>query len=311
MGFPLILFGLAPLVNSSFESDAGGAAPSGWDTAASVNGISLVSSAEFHSAGDGLPSARGLRQNTSSGTAGNKAIARQRVALPELLPIIREAGTEIALAAMFKPTDQRAADNATLVLEQYSGGTSAPGSGALLPPPFSRSFSCGEGNWVLRLAAAAPDPAAAWLDVVLRYDLTAGYNAASDAFWDRVFLGGLVDLHKGFRKIDPEPTAGYAANEGDGAVEIVRTRRPMTKLDLQLANIAHGCEDDLQLKALRRWLAGPLPGTLALWVDREQHTNAGMHYQRVYQDPKLKIEIPPGFLRTHYGFELTAPSEAA
>lgn len=311
MGFPLMLFGLAPIVNSSFEADAGGAAPSGWEIASSVNGVNSVSSTEFHSAGAGIPSARSLKQNVTAGTAGNKAVARQRFAPTDLLALLKLTGTELAAAAMFNPATQDAHTNATLTLEQYSGGSATPGSGALVAPPFTRSFEAGAFPWILKVTAITIDPATVWVDLVLRYDLVAGYAAGNDVWWDRVFLGGLLDLHKGFRKVDPVLMAGYSANEGDGSLEIVRTRRPRTELGLQLGNIADGCEDDLQIKAFMRWMHGSAPGPLALWVDREQHTNVGRHFQLCYQDPKFKIDLPSGFLRANYDFDLVAPSEAA
>jgi hypothetical protein len=309
MGFPMILYGLVDLVNASFE-DAG--TPTGWDTAASVDGINAIDAAVVQSAGDGLPSTQSLKQNVASGAAGAKAITRQRIAIGRLPGFVKEGIVEVGVVASLKVARGVAARNAVLSLAQYDAtGTSAPGSGALLAPPQERRFECGGPDWSLRVAAHRIHASTAYIDVAMTYDIALGaYDATADAWWDRVMLGVLIDMHKGFRTFDIDVDAGYDANQGNGFAEIVRTSKPSSKIDVDISNLIEGVQSDAtQFEQFARWLGSPEAGFLAIWGDRDQLTNARRHFQMAYQDPSYSIEYPPGLARRNYSFRFHAPSE--
>lgn len=314
---PLLIYGLQSLANASFEADAAGVEPpTGWDASAGVNGRNQVSTSAAHSAGDGLPSANGLLQNTTSGTTGNKAVLRQRIdvqTLPSWVKTVDGAlpTVEMVVAAVFRPVGPKADANAFLDVEQYSGSaTTTPGSGTLYATPIVRRMAFGGPDWSLRLFAFGLYDQAKYVDVRLVYDIArAGFDAGANAHWDRVQLGFLCDLDRGFREFALKSDSGCEANEGNGSFELVKVRKPRTQIDIDIVNVMDGSGDDLQLRNLVRWLDGDAPGALALWQDRDEITNAGRHFQRCYRDPSLEVRYPPGLTRRNYSLRLVAPSE--
>lgn len=310
MGYPIILYGLADLSNASFEDDA--VTPTGWDTSASVNGVHTIDSAVYQTPGDGIASSRSLKQNTAGATAGNKAIARVRVAVSTLPAFVREGAVEVAAIVSLKAARSIGAQNALLRIKQYDNtGTTAPGSGALLAAPSERRFQCAGPEWLLRIAASRLHASAAYLDIELVYDIAiAGYDVNASVWWDRVFCGVLIDMHKGFRTFDMTIDSGYQPNEGNGVAEIVSITTPRTQIDVDVNNLLEDLQDDADaFEQFSRWLGRPEVGFLAIWGDRDKLTNAGRHFGFVYHDPSLKIEYPKGVTRRNYGFRFIAPSE--
>lgn len=315
MGRPMLLYGLLPLVNGSFEDDA--ASPAGW-TASGTGAVHTIVSDPVQSAGDGIPSARALRQTVVDGTAGNKAVLTQRLDLAGWPAWLRTGAAgpdapELAAVAMLHGTDAPAQRMARLRLRQYGdpGATTTPGSGTEITTAHARRAEHGEDLWVMRLAATTVDSAAIFVDVELSFD-PAGetYNGESAATWDRVFVGGLVDLARGFRKFDLSTDPGFEVNEGNGTVEFVKVRKPRTEITAELTSVAEGSAEDLALKRMVRWLAGSTPGPLVLWQDRNLHTNETRHFQRVVWADKIGPKYPPGVVRRNYALKLVAPSEA-
>lgn len=313
MGKPMILYGLLALSNASFEDDADGTdPPTGWNDTASVNGVNETDDAQYHSAGEGLPSAQSVRQNVSSSTPGNKAVLRQRLAVSGLPGFVQaEQEVEVAFVAMGRAASPTAAANASVGLAQYSGGTSTPGTGTPQTAPRQRSFKAGaEGTWLLHVVAATLHASTVWLDVSLEYALGT-YGATDHFWWDRAMVGCLCDLERGLRRLDPMQETGVEINEGDGVVEAVRTRKPSTRLDLEVRNVLEGGKDwDAWLHFLR-WANGDAPGRLALWGDRDYHTNARRHYQLATVDKRVRVRYPVGVARRDYRFRLICPSEGA
>jgi len=305
MGNPLILYGLADLANPSFE-DAG--TPTGWDITASVAGINTVDAAVYQFPGDGIPSVKSLKQNVSGGTAGNKAVARQRIAIADLPSFVLEGVVEVAAIASLKVARTVGGQNAILRIRQYDAtGTATPGTGALVAAPAERRFQCAGPEWFLRVTAQRIHASAAYVDLELVYDIALGaYDATADIWWDRAFLGVLVDMPKGFRSFDIDIDSGFNTNEGNGVAEIVRTAKARTSIDIEIRNLPENAD---HLAAFSRWLASEDVGFLALWADRDKLTNAERHFAMMYQDPSMSIEYPPGFPRRHYTLNLIAPSE--
>jgi len=308
MGRPILLYGLAPLVNASFESDAGGTAPSGWDTSQSVNASQQVVADVFHSAGPGIPSARAMRQHVVDGTAGNKAVALQRFQLADVLAVLKAEGGELAAGAAFRPGLSEAMANGILKLAQYQGGTATIGSGTLLTPPASRSWVTAGPGWFLKWTAQEVHASCDWLELSLRYELVEPFVSGAFAWWDRVFCGGLVELQKRFRQWRPRTDPGLAINQGDGVAEIVRVRQVRSDVDVRLVNLLHGSDDELAVRRFVRWLETGT-GFLAMWADSDDLTNAGRHYQRLAHVDDLRIDFPPGVLRRDYDFRFVAPAE--
>jgi hypothetical protein len=309
MGRPFILYGLADLVNPSFES---GDTPIGWDLSTSINGMQSIDTSVVQSAGDGLPSLRSLKQNVTGGDAGNIAIAQQRVAITKLPGFVKEGVVEVAAVASLKVARGVGGRNAQVRLLPYdSSGSATPGSGVLLAPPEERRFECGGPDWVLRVASQMLHADTAYIDVQLVYDVALGdYDADAFAWWDRVMLGVPIDMHKGFRSFDLDPDAGYDVNEGKGVAEIVKMSPARTRIDVEVVNLLEGLQDDAtQFEQFSRWLGRPDAGFLALWGDRDQLTNARRHFQLLYQDPSFSVQYPPGLARRNYSFRFIAPSE--
>jgi len=313
MAKPLIVYGLEPILNPSFEDDEDLDAPTSWVTTASVSGINEVSATVFQSAGRGLPSARSLRQNTQDGTAGNKAIARQRFAADELVSILVEHEQELAIAAPIQPLRQEGLANASLRLRFFdSTGSSTPATGGELTSALEREFVAGGPIWFLMVGAARVPAGTAWVDVDLEYDIaTAGFLADASVYWDRIMVGGLVDLDKGFRggmTVNLEP--GTRTNEGDGTAETLRIRGPRSRISLALANLVEDSRLWSQMIAFDAWLSTGV-GFSAIWGDRDALTNAKRHYQRVVPDRRLRVGFPAGLLRRNYDLRLIAPNEGA
>lgn len=313
MGSPLFLYGLLPLANPSFEADLDGAAPSSWDTAASVTPDQTVTASVYHSAGHGIPSARSLRQNTTSGAGGAKAVARQRLQAPALLAHLKASGGELGVAACLRGDTSTAIQNASILVLQYQGGSASFGSGTALTAPSDRTFDAGGSDWLLRVRAQGVHASTDWLEVWLQYAPTFGFSAGADAYWDRVFAGGVVDLTKRPRLWKPRVDNGLAINEGDGSVETLRVRKPRTEIDAQWTNLledvpASRRQDADALARFERWLE-ECTGTVAVWADRDELTNRGRHFQRVVVSEDVRLDFPRGILRSEYTFRFIAPSE--
>ena len=307
----MLLYGLAKIGNPAFEDDADMAAPTTWDITASVNGVNEVSTSEFQSAGDGIPSTRSLRQNVTADAGGNIAIARQRFSIPDLLAIARENDVELAIAASLKAEAQEGFNNALLRFRQYDGTSDTPGEGSLQAAPSERLFTAAGPVWHLFIGAAKIAAGTTRIDVELVYDIARdGFNAGGSVWWDRVVAGGLVDFDKRFRGgFSSRLEAGVGVNEGDGETELVRTRGPRTRVDCRVANIMQGSRLALELRAFNRWL-GRGVGFCSLWRDRDLLTNADEHYQKTYVDRRFRVRMPSGPTRRDYDFRFIASQEA-
>jgi hypothetical protein len=313
MGKPLLIYSLGNLLNWSFEDDADEADPSNWDITDSNNGLNDVDDAEFHSAGQGLPSVQSPRQNVSSGVVGYKAIAAQRVQMDSLLQILKDTGQEIAVAVMVKYGDPNAQHNTYLDLKQYQGTNLTVGEGTEKSAPTLRSFVLGEGpEWLMAVTAATLHDDTNRIEVHLRYEIddVTYYGASSHSWWDRAFVGGLLDFHKGMKTFSLKPEAGYVTNVGDGVAEIVKLTSSMTEMSMALNNILEGGPYDLGVKALLRTLASNEPGMVALWGDRDRFLNGQRHFQRVIlKNDTPRITYPEGVTRRSYKFSAMAFSE--
>lgn len=318
MGAPLILYGLLPVANPSFDADPTG--PAGWTASGSGAGHLVVSS-PVHSAGDGIPSVLALQQCVSSAATGNRAVLTQRVSaagIPSWMRVASGAASpltpEIGATAMLNASDGAAARCAALGLRQYVGGDATPGSGTEIVPAASRRVEYGlpGATWRMRLSAFALAPTAEWLDVELSFDPSCGgWRSSSLAVWDRVFVGFVLDLRRGFTKWDLETDAGIVLNQGNGTSEIVKLGRAFTTITAELGPLFAGTPDDASFKRFVRWNNGSAPGYMAVWLDRERHTNEDQHFQRAVWTDKRTPSYPPGILRRTYSLTLVAPQEGA
>lgn len=312
MGTPLILYGLLDLEDWNFEEDADGSTSlTYWDTTASTNGDVEVTDDQYHSAGDGIPSAQSLRQNVVSDASGNISRMRQRVDVSDLPGWTRDGVSELAVAAMKRAENSYAARLAYLDLRYYqSDGSATEGTGTEITPDSKRRFATLGDDWRLAVCAAAIPSSAAYVDVELVYDPSRGiWSAGSSVWWDRVFCGLLADLEKGFSDFRVDGDPGYRVNATGGEVEVVKLRKPSVEIELEKRNVLEGSAEDQRMKRLLRWLYGSTPGQLAIWQDRDLHTNEERHFQRVVVDPRIKITYPRGVIRRNYDLSLLAPRE--
>ncbi len=312
MGKPLILFGLAGLANPSFEADSAGTAPpTGWADA-STGGLNQVVADHAHETGDGIASAQSLRQNVADGTAGNVSRLRQRIDVSAVPSWLRgDRAPRYALLVMRRCANDVASRNALPRVRQFggAGATSTPGTGTEYSATARRIHFWGGGEWSLGICSVELGFGVTHLDLELVYDpARAGYTAAADVWWDRAMAGHLVDLSRGFRKFDLKVDSGYRANEGLGVSEIVQVAGPRTEIRADLRNLLADTPDELQARALARWLCST-PGHVALWQDRELHTNEERHFERCYVDPKRDTKYPAGITRRRLSLKLIAPAE--
>jgi hypothetical protein len=315
VGRPFILYGVEELTDHSFEDDAPTTDPPvAWDDSLSVNGQNEVTADEANSPGVGFPSVQSVRQNVDSGAGGNKAIIRQRTAAADVLAFLQEYGNgELAGVAVLKGADSTALTNAVISIEQYDGGTSTPGSGSLKTPSSSRNVSAaGSDNWELRIAAEEIHADADWVDVLLTYDIAlGGYGASSHAYWDRVYVGAVFDLaDKGFRTLSDRVRTGFALNEGDKVVEVVRYTAARTEIDVELRNVLldQGAID-ADAKRFMAWHASSYVGRIVLWVDRDRYSNSDHHFVNAYPDDRVRIRMPRGVERRRYNLRFNANGE--
>lgn len=317
---PLLLYSLQTISNHSFESShAANTDPPGWSISGSVNGDQESQASNLHSAGDGIPSLRALRQNVVNGTAGNKALCRQRLAVPAIPAWMRTGaadplneGLEWALAVMFFGASEAARRNAYARFKQFDGGTVTIGSGTEVAPARARAFECGIGTgWTLQVYAANLRTEADWVDLELGFDLVRGgsYDAGANAFWDRCFFGALADLERGFRRFDVTADPGFEINRGNGRVEVVKTEQASSEIEIEVRDLIEGSPDERAWTRLWRHLAGNDPGYLAVWQDRGLHTNAERHFQRCTVNPKATVKYPTGLTRKDHQLRLIAPAE--
>lgn len=313
MGFPLILYGLQTITNPSFEADAAGASPTGW-IESGTNPDQEVSADFGHVVGaTTLDSLMSLRQNVANSTAGNYSLVRQRVQPTELAKALILNESEFAVSAMIRFGGPLAKRNASVTIEQFSGGTSAVGSGTPLAAPSVRSFQTGCGpNWFMLLAAQRLSATVEYIDIGLRYeiDVSDDFDAGAHAYWDRIIAGGLIDFPKGFREFDLDGDAGYSVNQGDGVLEVVKLHVARSGIDVVIANVLEGSDFGSELNAYFQSVGGGLPGRCALWGDRDRFTNSERHFQNLVVDPSQpSIEYPAGVTRRTFNLKFLAPSE--
>lgn len=311
MGRPLILYGVEELENHSFEDDSPATdPPTGWDDSLSVNGENAVSAAQAVSPGLGFPSVQSVQQNVTGAGGGNKAVLRQRSSADDARLFLQAFGSgEIAAAALLKGANATALSNASIEIEQYSGGTSTPGSGSLQSASSRAITSSSSDGWELRVAVEEIDPDTDYVDVLLQYEL-GSYDAAADAFWDRVYLGALVDFTKGIRNISDRVSGGFAVNHGNKVVEVVKIGAARTRIDVNIEKVLLGMtQTDADLKRFDQWLGSDYVGRLVFWLDRDRSTNAAQHFVNVYPDPGFRVRMPPGVEMRRYQFRLEANGE--
>jgi len=313
MGKPLILYGQPNLLNHSFEVDADEADPSSWDITSSVNGLNDVDDAQFHSAGIAAPSVQSLRQNVSIAGAGNKAVAAQRIQADDLLAILKAGNLEFGVTAMVRLGTPGVDNNVYLDLKQYDGSNLTVGEGTEKTAPTSRSFIVGLGpEWLMYVTAQTIHADTDRMEVHLRYetDTVNDYDASGHVWWDRVFMGGLVDFHKGLNRYKSTGNTGYNVNQGDGVAEIVKVNKSSSDLDIDITNVVENSVLDYHLKGFQKLIGSDTPGQCAFWADRDLFTNGERHYQFLIPDPKTpKIEYPPGFNRRNYKYKFLAYTE--
>ena len=310
---PMLIYGLASIVNPSFEDDS---TPTGWDTSLSVNGDSSVTATEFHSPGSSNPSIQSLRLNVATASTSNKAIVRQRFQLTDLFSVLNRHEGFLVAASMVKFSNSLSKKSSSIRLYQYSGGTATIGSGTPLASAMEQESYYGTDDWVLGVFKAQIHADVEWVEVSVEYALadTADYGVTNYTYWDRVFLGGLIDFPpgKGVNKWNYSPVMGYKVNEGDGEYEIVKIRRARTKFEMRVEKVLAGTDIDRDLKAFQEHLASGSPGSLAVWGNRSQHDHAGRHYSSVYVDPTTpSYQYPPGVERRDYKYKFIAPMEHA
>ncbi len=324
MGAPMILYGLAPVANSSFENGT-----TGWDiTTLRQNGESQISADQFQSAGDGIPSVQSLEQDVEDGTAGNKAVAAQRFrvnatatsdpTIENIFQKARDGDQEFAVAVSLHPETGIALLNSDVRLRFYEegGATMTVGSGVEVLESDgieSRKFTVAGPDWytVVR-AIKIPNTvvnAIGFVDIELRYDVdNAGFDGSS-VYWDRVFFGVLCDLSKGVvGGLSPRQHLGMILNEGDGTAEIIKVHGPSCDVRAAMSNIMRGSPDDRSLLAFGRWMAN-VPGFFALWINRDHNTNNDLHFQRAIIERQWNPKYPAGVLRRNFTFRFFAPNE--
>jgi hypothetical protein len=314
MGKPLVLYGQPNLLNHSFESDADEAAPSDWDIASySNNGENKVDTAFFHSAGVGYPSTRSLRQNINGANVTYSAVATQRIQADDLLTILKARDLEFGAAAMVRYGKPVAEKNASIELLQYQGTTLTIAEGTLKTPPSTRKFITGKGpEWLMYVVGQKLHADTNRIEIRLRYDIAVvgDYDADADVWWDRVFMGGLIDFSKGLADYDTTGMTGYVVNQGDGVAELVKVYTSSADISIAINNIVEDSDLDNQIKGLQQLTGSDTPGKTALWVDRDKFTNGERHYQFLIADPKTpKIDYPKGFNRRNYKYKFLAYTE--
>lgn len=311
--YPLILYSLGNLLNWNFEKNSDGEAPDDWDTSLSNNEDIEVDNTEYHSAGEGLPSTVSIRMNVDGANVSYEAVVAQRVQMDALLRIAKQTGGEIAVVAMARHAAPAVQNSVHLDMKQYDGTNLTVGEGTQKTPPAERKFVTGVGpEWFMYVTAQTLHADTDRIEVHLRYKLadTGDYGASNYVWFDRVMVGGLIDFPKGMRGFDMVPEGGFAVNEGDGVVEIVKLTASKTDINITLANILEGSDYDMSIKRFLRTLASEEPGICAFWGDRGKFTNGERHFQRVVpSDSTPKIEYPGGFPRRMYKFKLTAFTE--
>lgn len=309
----MILFGRFDLANPSFESDADGAAPSGWDLAASVGAAIAVDASTAFDTGGGVSSLRSLRLGILDATPGDVAVARQRVSLAGVPAWAISDGVEFAVSVMRRDATAKALRNGTVSLAAYggAGATAEPGTGDPLPLVSARSLTGLGGPWYRLTTAARLPEGATFLDVEIRNDpARAGYESGASIWIDRVLLGVLYDARKGWKTLRFDPDEGVAWNLGDGVAEGVRFRADRMKIAVSIANVLSGTEDDLALRAWRRWERdAPKPGLVSLWLDRDRYLAAEGHFENCIPT-KTRIDVPPGVFRSSFEFEFQTTGEA-
>lgn len=317
MGKPLMIFGLRNIVNESFEDS--NSTPTSWDTSQSVNGDIAISTTESHSAGVGFPSSNSLRLNVATNTAANKSIVAQRFAVSDLETLSVTRDRYIAGAVMVKYVNAQAQTNTLFQVKLFSGGTTAIGSGTPVSPSAeSRThYSNANSDWQLLVHKVKLTSAVTYIEISLEYEIdTSGdYDATAYTYFDRAFLGGVVDFapdNKGLASLKMAPDTGYSMNVGDGVVELVKIAKASTEIEFEINNVLEDTDLDNDLKMMMEWMGGATPGLVAFWADRTLHRNSERHYQYCVVDPKSpKYEYPAGYPRRLFQFKLAAPKEFA
>ncbi len=311
-GRPIILFNLLPLVNSDFETE--GTDVPGWDIATlSLNDL------QSDEAGEGFrinPRAgtRGLKQNVSANAVLNKSVCAQRLDMADLANVISFYGGFLACAVMVRYVDGKADTNANMFLKQFSGGTITVDSGTEKVPTeeYKETYRLGS-DWGLMVHKIKVDPAAVWAEVRLEYEIfdTGDYDAASNVFWDNVYIGGMVDfVNKGLKGISLKPDLGFRNNIGDGVSEIVRVSTPSGKLDLAVNQVVVDTDLDRDIQCFLESMAIDVPHGCVIWTSRLRHTSRGRHYADAMLDPKSpQYKYPPGVHMRNYKFKFLLPNE--
>ena len=266
MGFPRIMYDIAPLVNPSFETGADGTTPpSGWTKTgaftAEIDDLS-ANSPFIRGSGHGFKALR-----IDPGTGGTSL--HQEVIWA---PVIN-MGNIVKIGLVGVHRKGGGPDDATLpvVLQRYNGGATY-GSSVSATVGAASAFT----GWATPLILATDN---GYDRVRVTFDAAAG-SGTGEVLVDYMHLGRvLLFPTMEADALDVSTPFQRALNIGGGARESVRLGEPRThvRLTIPRVTIATGVTDfDSELQNFIGFVRGHK--RFAFWLDRDDHTNRGHHF---------------------------------
>lgn len=267
MGLPRILFDLAPIVNPSFETGADGAAVSGWTDA--TDGINQIDTDIYHLRGSS-EGVKSLRIESGRVAAGQKFY--QDIAWhPGVGKKIAWVGVaDIAVATSGVTVNVKLSEmNNTTVLATTTA--TITGADAIV----SAGANDIAGFEVLRTLTEATGNG-------IRLEIDCSSGTAGDVWaFDYFHLGQALDFAtQPFDGLDVASDKDHVLNFGGGAYEAVDLGDARTEVTATFARVPVDAATASLESGLQNFVAtAGLTNPFAFWLDRDDHTNRGNHFE--------------------------------
>lgn len=282
-GNPLIIFD-RPLANPSFELGSVGSLPTSWVASGAGSGTRGISETDYWHRG----SNEGIRSVKLLTTSGDFGI-RQTVSPWYYL------NQSVILMFLARNLDSGTGDLKAKVADLNGGGSELAST--------QTTFTIGA-SWTLCTIERVQNQASG-VGIFVEFLAASGQN--KNLLVDYVSFGRRVNFDRNFVDYRPGERARRQLNLGSGSYEAIELGDPVTDLSGNWGSVDEGSTLDLELHRFRGWARAHKP--FAFWLDRDDHTNQGLHFGDCIGGPEFARDMQPGPKRYRWRMEAIAPKE--
>lgn len=296
---PVILYDLAPLTNPSFETGSDGAAPaSPWDENASAPNLCEIDTAWAHDKGSNHAKAKSCLCDRQGGQPD--FYLRQVVPSSWKPPV----GVVVGAMGLIRKVDTSGGDvlsACTVKIQEMNGAAVLAESNNAI----TLGFSTASDEIAVFLVSRTLNQASAD-GIRLNFDT---WNTNSAWQIDSIIMGRAVVFGAvEFSRFNVIPETFSTLNLADGAYEVIQNRDPTTRVQARIEDLTLDSALENALVDFLGYSRTHRP--FALWLDRNVHTNDGLHFAEGLLLPEaFRQPRPSGAGRYTLDLNFLAPKE--